>query len=50
MFAGELGDMPSLIKAPCCSEFVVSRDRILSRALSFYVRLRDWIISTEIGR
>ncbi|KAK9808138.1 hypothetical protein WJX73_000955 [Symbiochloris irregularis] len=47
-FAGELGPLPALIKAPCCAEFMVSRDRIQSHSRDFYIHLRDWILTTEV--
>ena len=49
-FAAELGPLPNLIQAPCCSEFLVARDRILKHPRSFYIKLRDWIIQTEVDR
>ena len=39
-FAGALGPLPSVITSPCCSEFMVSRQRILARPLAFYLFLR----------
>lgn len=48
LFQGELGDPPRLLAAPCCSEFLVSRSAITAHPLSFYIRLRDWLVQTEL--
>jgi hypothetical protein len=48
LFQQELGDAPPLLTGPCCAEFMVSRERILRHPLSFYTRLRDWIVEVEI--
>lgn len=44
-FQGELGKLPSEMKSPCCSTFMVARDRIMAHDISFYKHLRDWIIT-----
>ncbi|KEF62687.1 uncharacterized protein A1O9_00660 [Exophiala aquamarina CBS 119918] len=40
--------IPAAISQPCCAQFAVSRDRIIQRPRDFYVRYRDWILSTEL--
>lgn len=50
VFEAELGELPSDLKAPCCAEFMVSRDRVLAHSRDFYTHLRDWIVDTELGR
>lgn len=40
-FRGELGPLPAIIKAPCCAEFMVSRDRIRAHS--------RWDMNTEQG-
>ena len=49
-FAAEIGPLPSELKAPCCAEFMVVRERILNHPREFYIHLRDWVLETEIGR
>ena len=39
-FLGALGPVPLTLHSPCCSEFLVSRERIHSRPKAFYVHLR----------
>eukprot|EP00884_Botryococcus_braunii_P008306 jgi/Botrbrau1/17477/Bobra.0054s0064.1 len=48
LFQEELGDPPQLLYAPCCAEFMVSKERILLHPRSFYTTLRDWIDEVEI--
>ena len=50
LYEAELGDLPSELQAPCCAEFIVSRERILAHSRDFYIHMRDWIIDTELGR
>ena len=38
--AAALGPLPAVMNSPCCSEFVVSRERIRARPKAFYKRLR----------
>lgn len=40
-FKGALGPLPSELTSPCCSEFMVTRERILARPREFYRRLRS---------
>jgi len=40
--------IPPAISQPCCAQFAVSRDRILSRPRSTYVHYRDWLLNTTL--
>ena len=40
--AADLGEAPSRIADYCCAQFMVSRDRITARSLSFWQRLYDF--------
>jgi hypothetical protein len=46
MFPGE--EVPEVVGAGCCSQFAVSRDRILQRSLGDYQRVRRWLIETDL--
>lgn len=50
VYEAEMGELPDELKAPCCAEFMVVRERILAHPRSFYVHLRDWVIESELGR
>lgn len=50
LYEDELGELPEELSAPCCAEFIVSRERILAHSKDFYVHMRDWIMETELGR
>ena len=39
-FLGALGPVPKALHSPCCSEFVVSRERIQARPKAFYIHVR----------
>ena len=39
----ELGPVPKVLHAPCCAQFLVSRERILARPKVFYERLAMWL-------
>jgi hypothetical protein len=39
-------EVPKVLKAPCCAQFALSRERIRSRPLSDYERYRDWLLHT----
>lgn len=41
-------EVPAAIGGVCCAQFAVSRKRILQRPKEDYVRMRDWILSTEL--
>ena len=43
-FQAEMGDLPLEMQAPCCSSFMVSRERVLAHSADFYIHLRDWIL------
>lgn len=45
-FAGALGPLPEEVTSPCCSEFLVHRNRILARPREFYIHVRDWIYNS----
>lgn len=40
--------LPETIAAPCCAQFVVTRDAIRSRSKETYITMRNWILSTHI--
>ncbi|KAK5087448.1 hypothetical protein LTR70_007724 [Exophiala xenobiotica] len=39
--------IPSVVAAPCCAQFAVSRDRIRSIPKAHYARYRDWLLRTK---
>jgi hypothetical protein len=41
--------VPKRIAAPCCAQFAVSRERILRREKQWWVRLREWLLTTPLG-
>lgn len=41
--------LPRTLAQPCCAQFALSRDRILSIPLSRYIFYRDWILSTPLS-
>lgn len=43
----EDGQTPTQVGAACCAQFAVSKDQVLARPLSDYVRFREWIMDTE---
>ena len=49
VMAAELGPLPARLSAPCCGNFMVSRDRILKHPKRFYQELRGWLLTTTIG-
>lgn len=44
-----LDPIPTVLAQPCCAQFAVSRDRILSIPKQRFVYLRDWIHRTELS-
>lgn len=40
--------IPPHISQPCCAQFAVSGERIRGRSRDFYIRYRDWILSTDL--
>ena len=45
---GDASTVPSIIAAPCCSQFAVTKNQTLARPKSDYVRFRDWLIETTL--
>ncbi|KAL8670922.1 MAG: hypothetical protein Q9168_004554 [Polycauliona sp. 1 TL-2023] len=41
--------LPSFLAQPCCAQFALSKDRILSIPRSQYIFYRDWIIRTPLS-
>ncbi|OIW26882.1 hypothetical protein CONLIGDRAFT_683831 [Coniochaeta ligniaria NRRL 30616] len=41
--------VPERIAAPCCAQFVVTRERVLRRGREWWVRLREWLVATPLG-
>jgi hypothetical protein len=41
-------DVPHTLATPCCGQFAVSRDQVLKRPLSDYIRYLDWLIRTPL--
>lgn len=41
--------VPQTLAQPCCAQFAVSRDRILSLPKGQYVYYRDWLLSTPLN-
>ena len=41
-------DMPERIGVPCCAQFAVSRDQVLTRPLSDYKKYLDFLLDTEL--
>ena len=46
-FLGALGPVPETLHSPCCSEFVVSQERIQARPKAFYIHVRWAAISSQ---
>jgi Protein of unknown function (DUF3431) len=42
-------EIPERVGAACCSQFAVSRDRVLQRGQEEYKRFRDWILETPLS-
>lgn len=40
--------VPKTISAPCCSQFVVTKDQVLKKPLSDYQRYFDWLLRTPL--
>lgn len=41
-------NVPDVIATPCCAQFAVSRKQIRQRPKEFYVRARDWVLTTDL--
>lgn len=46
---GERMMIPERIAAPCCAQFVVSREAVLRRGKEVWVGLRRWLVETRVG-
>ncbi|KAL3419362.1 hypothetical protein PVAG01_09584 [Phlyctema vagabunda] len=44
-----LDPLPEVLAQPCCAQFAVSRDRILSVPLERYIVYRDWLLRTPFS-
>jgi hypothetical protein len=44
-----LDPVPTVLAQPCCAQFAVSKDRILSIPKQRYVSLRDWVLRTDMS-
>src|SRR5436190_2107120 len=40
--------VPEAVGAPCCSQFVVTRERIRRRSLDEYIKIRTWLQETPL--
>ncbi|KAB8342959.1 hypothetical protein FH972_022554 [Carpinus fangiana] len=40
--------IPATLSAPCCGQFAVSRDKLLSISRTRYEEIRQWLINTDI--
>ena len=50
LFEGSIGSVPQYVHSPCCAEFVVSKERIQARPLSFYQNCLTWLEATHSER
>ncbi|MCJ1306142.1 hypothetical protein MMC08_008960 [Hypocenomyce scalaris] len=50
LFVGPIGPMPQYVHSPCCAEFVVAKERIHARPLSFYEDSLLWLEATSSDR
>lgn len=41
-------DVPYVSATPCCAQFAVSREQVLKRPLSFYLRAHQWLINSPL--
>ncbi|PYI36837.1 hypothetical protein BP00DRAFT_331179 [Aspergillus indologenus CBS 114.80] len=46
---GKALQIPVRIAAPCCAQFAVSRQRVLGRPRADYVKIRQWVIDTDLA-
>lgn len=42
-------EVPSEVGVPCCSQFGVTRETVLSRPKEDYVRYREWLLETKLS-
>lgn len=40
--------VPSVIGVSCCAQFAVTREKILSRPIQDYIRMRDWLLNSSL--
>ena len=40
--------IPDIVSQPCCSQFALTAERIRSLPQSEYVRIRDWLLNTDM--
>lgn len=50
LFETPIGPMPQYVHSPCCAEFLVSKERIQARPLSFYEDSLNWLEATSQDR
>ena len=50
LFSQELGPLPEHVHAPCCAEFLVSKQRIQAHPVSFYQSCLDFLATTNHDR
>ncbi|KAJ5575549.1 hypothetical protein N7535_002475 [Penicillium sp. DV-2018c] len=41
-------EVPEVVGTPCCSQFALSKGKIWERRLEDYIRLRRWLMETEL--
>lgn len=41
-------EVPEVVGAPCCSQFAVSREKVHELEQEEYVRLRQWLIESDL--
>jgi hypothetical protein len=41
-------EVPEVVGTPCCSQFALSKAKIRKRSLEQYIRLRRWLMETEL--
>lgn len=46
LFPGE--ELPRTIASQCCAQFAVTRNAIWRRPVEDYVRMRRWLVNTEL--
>jgi hypothetical protein len=42
------GGVPRVLSQPCCAQFALTAERIRVLPLAQYVRLRDWVLTTDL--
>lgn len=50
LFSSPIGPLPQYVHSPCCAEFLVSKQRIHARPLSFYEEALSWLEATSSDR